>query len=149
MGWRARLTFVRREGSAPCRTRRKLVEFAARHAAQRKTIDGPRHRMFNRKGRFGLATFACVGLAIAISSTVAVAWNRGAVQSFALIPSGFPMVEGLAVGPDGKVYSPTFNPTGSGPSQLFTFDPQATLLKQVSITGSSQAMNCRKMTARN
>ena len=96
--------------------------------------------MFNRKGRFGLATFACVGLAIAISSTVAVAWNRGAVQIFALIPSGFPMVEGLAVGPDGKVYSPTFNPTGSGLSQLFTFDPQGHLLKQVSITGSSPAM---------
>src|SRR6516225_2588977 len=50
------------------------------------------------------------------------------------------MVEGLAVGPDGKVYSPTFNPTGSGLSQLFTFDPQGHLLKQVSITGSSPAM---------
>jgi hypothetical protein len=50
------------------------------------------------------------------------------------------MVEGLAVGPDGKVYSATFNPTGSGPSQLFTFDPQGHLLKQVTIAGSSPAM---------
>ena len=72
--------------------------------------------MFNRKGRFGLATLACVGLAIAISAPAA-AWNRGAVQTFALIPSGFPMVEGLAVDSNGNVYSPTFNPTGSPPSQ--------------------------------
>src|SRR6516162_4932046 len=49
------------------------------------------------KGRFVLATCACVGLAIAISSTLAVAWNRGAVQTFALIPGGVGnMVEGLA-----------------------------------------------------
>jgi DNA-binding beta-propeller fold protein YncE len=96
--------------------------------------------MLNGKGRLGLATLACVSLAFAISTTPAAAWNRGSVQTFALIPSGFPMVEGLTVGPDGKVYSPTFNPTGSPPSQLFTFDPQGHLLKQVNITGSSPAM---------
>ena len=95
--------------------------------------------MFNGKKRFGLATLACVSLAITFSAPAA-AWKRGAVQTFALIPSGEPMVEGLAVGPDGKVYSPTFNPTGSGPSQLFTFDPQGRLLKQVTIAGSSSAM---------
>ena len=95
--------------------------------------------MLNGKRRLGLATLACVGLAIAIS-TPAAAWERGSVETFALIPSGFPMVEGLAVGPDGKVYSPTFNPTGSPPSQLFTFDPQGNLLASVPIQGSSQAM---------
>jgi sugar lactone lactonase YvrE len=95
----------------------------------------------NRKRRFGLATFACVGLAIAISSTWAAAWERGSVETFTLIPSGFPMVEGLAVGPDGKVYAQTFNPTAKqGPSQLFTFGSDGTLLKQVNIQGSSQAM---------
>jgi sugar lactone lactonase YvrE len=57
-----------------------------------------------------------------------------------LIPSGLPMVEGLTVGPDGKVYSPTFNPNGSPPSQLFTFDSQGNLLASVPIQGSSQAM---------
>jgi DNA-binding beta-propeller fold protein YncE len=100
--------------------------------------------MFNLKGRFGLATLACVGLAIAFSAPAA-AWKRGAVQTFALIPSGLPMVEGLAVGPDGKVYSPTFHLSSGVPvpgenSKLFTFDPQGRLLKQVTIAGSSSAM---------
>ena len=96
--------------------------------------------MLNGNARLAVSTLASVGLAFAISTTPAAAWKRGAVQTFALIPSGLPMVEGLAVGPDGKVYSPTFNPTGSGPSQLFTFDPQGHLLKQVTIAGSSSAM---------
>jgi SMP-30/Gluconolactonase/LRE-like region len=96
--------------------------------------------MLNGKGRLGLATLACVGLAIASSITPAAAWDRGSVETFALIPSGFPMVEGLAVGPDGLVYSPTFNPTGSPPSQLFTFNPDGTLKQSVPIQGSSQAM---------
>jgi streptogramin lyase len=88
--------------------------------------------------RFGLATLACVGLAFAIS-TSASAWDRGTVENF-FLPSGSPMVEGLTVGPDGLVYAATFNPTGSPPSQLFTFNRDGTLNKQVSIKGSSQAM---------
>jgi streptogramin lyase len=92
------------------------------------------------KGRFGLATLACVSLAIAISTTSATAWNRGAVQTFALLPPGDPMVEGLTVGKDGKVYSPTFNPTGKAPSLLFTFDPQGHLLNRKPIAHSSNAM---------
>ena len=60
------------------------------------------------------------------------------MQTFALIPSGFPMVEGLAVGPDGKVYSPTFDPTAKqGPAQLFTFDPQGHLLASAPIMVAS------------
>jgi sugar lactone lactonase YvrE len=90
------------------------------------------------KGRLGLATLACVGLAFAIS-TPASAWERGTVGNFYL-PPGSPMVEGLTVGPDGLVYAATFNPTGSPPSQLFTFSPDGSLKKQVNIKGSSQAM---------
>jgi sugar lactone lactonase YvrE len=96
--------------------------------------------MLNGKRRLGLATLACVGLAFAISSMPAAAWERGDVETFALIPSGFPMVEGLTVGPDGLVYSATFNPKGSPPSQLFTFKPDGTLKHSVPIQGSSQAM---------
>jgi sugar lactone lactonase YvrE len=95
--------------------------------------------MVNRKGHLGLATLACVGLAIAISSPAA-AWDRGSVQTFALIPAGQPMVEGLTVDTQGNVYAATFNPTGSPPAQLFTFGPQGNLLKQVSIQNSSSAM---------
>src|SRR6516164_5886590 len=96
--------------------------------------------MFNRKGRFGLATLACVGLAIAISAPAA-AWERGSVETFALIPSGFPMVEGLTVGPDGKVYTATFNPTATqGPAQLFTFDNDGKLLASVPIMIGQQGL---------
>jgi hypothetical protein len=88
-----------------------------------------------------LVTLAWVGLAVAICNTPAAAWNRGAVQTFAVLPQGVPMVEGLAVGRDGNVYAATFDPTGaSGPAQLLTFDPQGHLLKQVTIKGASSAM---------
>jgi hypothetical protein len=93
--------------------------------------------MFN--GRFGLATFACVGLAIAISSTPAAAWERGTVENF-LLPSDSPMAEGLTVGPNGLIYAATFNPTGSGPSKLITFNPDGSVNNEVNIQGSSQAM---------
>ena len=96
--------------------------------------------MFNGKGRFGLATLACVGLTIAISNTPAAAWNRGSVQTFAVMPSGVPMMEGLTVGPDGNVYVSTFNPTGSGNSRLLTFNAQGKLLYNVPIQNSSSAM---------
>ena len=95
--------------------------------------------MLNGKGRLGLATLACVGLAIAISNTPAAAWKRGAVQTFAL-PQGVPMVEGLTVGRNGNVYVSTFNPTGSGNSLLLTFSAQGKLLDKVTIQNSSSAM---------
>jgi sugar lactone lactonase YvrE len=99
--------------------------------------------MLNGKRRLGMATLACVGLAFAISTTPASAWDRttNPAELFTVIPSGFPMVEGLTVGTDGKVYAQTFNPTAKkGPSQLFTFGSDGTLLKQVNIFGSSSAM---------
>jgi sugar lactone lactonase YvrE len=74
-------------------------------------------------------------------SKPAAAWDResDSVQNF-LVPSGFPMVEGLTVDSNGNVYTPTFNPLGSAPSQLFTFGPDGSLKNSVRIKGSSQAM---------
>ena len=89
------------------------------------------------RGRFGLATLACVGLAISIA-TPAAAWKRGTVENF-LLPSDSPMAEGLTVGPDGLIYASTFNPTGSPPSKLITFKPDGSVNKEVNIQGSSQA----------
>src|SRR5262245_26083743 len=90
-----------------------------------------------------LAVAALTGVALTSSSlgaTPAIAWDRGAVETFAVLPAGTPMVEGLTVGPDGTVYVTTFNPTAtSGPSQLFAFDDNGNLLRQVPIVGSSQA----------
>jgi DNA-binding beta-propeller fold protein YncE len=103
------------------------------------SINREKH-MLNGKGHCGLTTLACVGLALVISNTPAAAWDRGSVNTFAVLPQGTPMVEGLTVGPNGNVYVSTFNPTGSGKSQLFTFDSQGMLLKSVKIQGSSSAM---------
>jgi hypothetical protein len=96
--------------------------------------------MLNGKGRLGLATLACVGLAVAIS-TPAAAWDRGSVQNFP-VPSGQPMVEGLTVDKQGNVYTPTFNPTGSPPAQLFTFDSNGNVRNQqsIKIPNTSSAM---------
>jgi DNA-binding beta-propeller fold protein YncE len=83
--------------------------------------------MLNGKRRLGLATLACVGLAFAISSTPAAAWERGSVEDF-LAPSSSPMMEGLTVGRDGNVYVSTFDPTGSIPARVLTFNSDGQVL---------------------
>jgi outer membrane protein assembly factor BamB len=89
-----------------------------------------------------LISFAlvCAGL-VAASWTVtpASAWDRGSVQTFAVLPEGAPKLEGLTVGDDGNVYVSTFDPTGSAPSQLFVFNDNGRLLRNVTIVGSSPA----------
>jgi hypothetical protein len=90
--------------------------------------------MLNRKRRLGLATLACVGLAFAISSAPAAAWERGSVENFTA-PSGSPMMEGLTVGRDGNVYVSTFDPTGS-PAQVLTFASDGTLLNRKALVMS-------------
>jgi DNA-binding beta-propeller fold protein YncE len=95
--------------------------------------------MLKTKGHFGLAILACAGLTLAALNAPAAAWDRGAVQDFTL-PQGGPMVEGLTIGPDGNVYVSSFNPAGSGNSQLFTFSKEGRLIRSVTIQGSSRAM---------
>jgi sugar lactone lactonase YvrE len=90
--------------------------------------------------RIGLTVLACAGLFLTFNPTPAAAWDRGNVDTFAVLPDGAPMIEGLTVGDDGNVYVSTFNPTAvSGNAELFVFKPDGKLLRRVTIAGSSPA----------
>ena len=68
-------------------------------------------------------------------------FDRPAAEIFAILPDGSSGPEGLTVGADGNVYVATFgfnqNGSVSGPGQLFVFNPEGDLLRQVSVAGSS------------
>ena len=92
-----------------------------------------------------------------LATSPAEAWVRGGVANFATIPFFTPSgpgascpdgtkscvsdVEGVAVGPDGTVYSPSFgfNREGAlgGYGELFVFSPNGRLVKQFPVVGSS------------
>ena len=67
--------------------------------------------------------------------------NRNAAEIFAILPDGSSGPEGLTVGSDGNIYVATFgfnqNGAVSGPGQVFVFDPEGKLLRQLSVAGSS------------
>ena len=67
--------------------------------------------------------------------------NRTAAEIFAILPDGSTGPEGLTVSADGNVYVATFgfnqNGAVTGSGQLFVFNPEGHLLRQVSIAGSS------------
>lgn len=67
--------------------------------------------------------------------------NRAAAKIFAVLPDGSSGPEGLTVGADGNVYVATFgfnqNGAVSGPGQLFVFNPEGHLIRQVSVANSS------------
>jgi sugar lactone lactonase YvrE len=104
---------------------------------------------------FGAALF---GIALAgFGAGPADAWDRGEVQSFATIPTFTPSgqgaacpgsgasctsdIEGIAVGPDGTVYTSSFgfNAAGalSGNGQFFAFDRYGRLTANFPVPGSS------------
>jgi SMP-30/Gluconolactonase/LRE-like region len=83
--------------------------------------------------------------ALLLFSTVtsAGAWDRGHTEIFAILPElpGGPVPsEGLTVGPDGTVYTPSFgiNSQGpvAGPPHLFSFKPNGQLLYDVPLVAS-------------
>jgi sugar lactone lactonase YvrE len=97
----------------------------------------------------GTTRTAALAVLIALGGTgTAQAWDRSHAETFAVMPditAGVAStIEGLAVGPDGNVYTPTFgfNSTGAlqGNSALFVFDPHGQLLRAVTIQNSSPHM---------
>jgi sugar lactone lactonase YvrE len=83
-------------------------------------------------------------LAFALLFTVPLqteAWDRGEVEIFAVLPDDSSGPEGLEVDGAGNVYVTTFGFTSHGeapgPGQLFVFDADGNLLRQVSIAGST------------
>jgi sugar lactone lactonase YvrE len=96
-----------------------------------------------------MGTIRTLAASIALSAAAtAGAWDRGHVETFAVVPdiaqAVASTIEGLTVGPDGNVYTPTFgfNSKGelSGNSSLFVFDPDGHLLRAVTIQNSSPHM---------
>ena len=89
----------------------------------------------------------CVAVLIGLMTAAppANAWDRGDVDVLTVLPDATPgqpsSVEGLTVGPDGNIYVPTFgfNASGalSGNAVLYVVMPNGTLLRKVTITGSS------------
>jgi hypothetical protein len=71
----------------------------------------------------------------------ASAWDRGHTETFAVVPNlpgNVPVnIEGLTVGPDGTVYTPTFGVNSKGaaaaPPHLFSFKPNGDLLNNVAL----------------
>jgi sugar lactone lactonase YvrE len=90
-------------------------------------------------------------VALLATSSIAspvLAWDRGDTEIFAVVPdvpspSGkVPVsIEGLTVGPDGTVYTPSFgfNSEGAvnGPPHLFSFTPYGALLHDVALVNST------------
>jgi sugar lactone lactonase YvrE len=100
---------------------------------------------------------AVLSLLAVLTAAPAVAWDRGEFENFATIPAFTPSgphaacpdgakactsdIEGLAVGPDGTVYTPSFgfNSDGElkGYGELFVFAPDGRLLRHFPVVGSS------------
>jgi sugar lactone lactonase YvrE len=84
---------------------------------------------------------ALFALLLLFAVSPANAWDRGQTATFAILPDlpgNAPVaIEGLTVGPDGTVYTPTFgiNSNGpvAGPPHLFSFRPDGALLYNVAL----------------
>src|SRR5690242_21667871 len=91
------------------------------------------------KGAAAVAAAMLFGVAM---TTPAGAWDRGQVDVFATLPAGATGPEGIAVAGDGTVYVTTFgfNKDGDVPGlgQLYVFNRQGKLLRQVSVAVTSE-----------
>jgi len=64
--------------------------------------------------RNGLIGVAALGLLLLGASVPVFAFDRGHVETFAVLPAGSTGPEGLTVGPDGNVYVTTFGFNAQG-----------------------------------
>src|SRR6516165_5357351 len=88
---------------------------------------------------------ASAALLLVSAATPASAWDRGETDIFAIVPNlpgDVPVsIEGLTVGPDGTVYTPSFgfNSKGEvlGPPHLFSFKPNGALLHDVALANTA------------
>src|SRR5215216_2987185 len=100
------------------------------------------NKMKNLLQRRILFALACAGLVAASwMATPAGAWDRGVVETFAILPPGATGPEGITVGQDGSVYVATFgfNSAGEvpGPGKIHVFNDSGTLLRTLTVTGST------------
>lgn len=79
-------------------------------------------------------------LSLALFAVPARAWIRSPATTFATLPAGIINPEGITVDARGNVYVATFAPTQTPPGHLVVFDPSGHLLRQVSVTGSSNLL---------
>ena len=84
-----------------------------------------------------------IGGALALCWTAgsALAWDRGNVETLAVLPQGATGPEGIAVAPDGNVYVGTFGFTTTGPvvgpGKIYVYSDNGHLIRTLSVAGST------------
>ena len=75
-------------------------------------------------------------------SSAAVAWDRGTVETFATLPAGTIMPEGIAVGPRGDLFVSTFAVTApdTDHGKIVVFDSGGSLRRVLEVEGSSKLL---------
>jgi sugar lactone lactonase YvrE len=76
--------------------------------------------------------------ALAVAPRPAAAWDRGRAVTFAELPPGSSIPEGLEVDARGNAYVTGFG--SSGPGQLTVFDAHGRIVRQVTVAGASPAL---------
>jgi sugar lactone lactonase YvrE len=80
-------------------------------------------------------------LLVAASPLTAAGWDRGDVETFAVLPAGTAHPEGIAVDHAGNIWVANFDVTkSSGPGDVLAFTPSGKLLRHLKPTGSSNLL---------